>query len=122
MWTIRQAQLDAFADDAFEGVVTRVARNLAVGFPEVELTLGGGYLPWVREVLDAGVALDLTLEESLLRFAEWHAQVGVASSVAERFPWAFDVLRAPGEREEDRVAAVDLRMQGLDGDDDDGEG
>ena len=84
-----------FADDAFEGVVTRVARNLAAGFPEVELALGEGYLPWVREVLDAGVALDLTLEESLLRFAEWHALVGVASSVAERFPWAFDVLRAP---------------------------
>ena len=121
MWTIRQAQLDAFADDAFEGVVRRVADNLAGAYPEVELTLGGGYLPWVREVLEGGVALDLTLEESLLRFAEWHAQVGVASSVAERFPWALDVLRAPGEREEDRVAAVDLRLQGLD-DDDGGEG
>ncbi len=121
MWTIRQTQMDAFADDTFARVLERVARNIAAAYPEVPRALGeAGYTPWVRERLEAGVALDLTLEENLQRFVAWHAMVGVGSSVAEEFPWALDMLRAPGEHEDERVAAVELRMQGLDDDGEEG--
>jgi hypothetical protein len=115
MWTIRPSQMDAFADDTLQRVVERIARNVSVTYPEVRLTLGAeAYAAWVRELVEAAMALDLTLEDNLLRFVEWHALVGVTTSVAEVYPWAFDMLRAPDEHEDDRVAAVDLRMQGLD--------
>ena len=62
------------------------------------------------------IALDITREENVQRFVEWHATVGVETNIAEAFPWALDMLRVAGEREDERVAAVDLRMQGLDAD------
>lgn len=122
MWTLRQAQMDALADDTFERVLARVARNASLAYPEVPLAFEEGrYVPWVRELLEAAVALDITHEENLQRFVDWHCLVGPASSVAEEFPWAMDMLRAEGEREGDRVGAVELRMQGLDdGDDEEG--
>lgn len=115
MWTIRQDQMNAFAAAAFEGVLGRVSAGIATVYPEVPRALGEGYVPWVRDLLESAVALEITREENLLRFVEWHAMVGVRSSVAEVFPWAFDMLRVTTEHEDDRVEAVELRMQGLDG-------
>ena len=113
MWTIRSAQMDTLADGAFEEVLSRVAREVAASYPEVQWALGYRYTAWVRELLEAGLAFDLTLEENLLRFVVWHAKVGVHASVAEVFPWAFDLLQVEGEHESDRVAAVEARMQGI---------
>jgi hypothetical protein len=114
MWTIRQSQMDALGDRAFEQALARIARRVAASHPEVPWALGeAGYARWVRELLDAAVSFDLTLEENLQRFVAWHAQVGVNSSVAEVYPWAFDLLAVEGAHEDDRVAAVELRMQGL---------
>lgn len=115
MWTIRQQQMDALADDAFAQVLARVSRNVAAMFPEAPAALGHeGYAAWVRGLLEAGVALELTLEENLQRFVAWHAAVGVDAALTDVYPWAYDMLRAPDEHEDDRVAAVDLRMQGFD--------
>jgi hypothetical protein len=113
MWTIRSAQMDTLADGAFEEVLSRVAREVAASYPEVPWTLADRYTAWVRELLEAGLAFDLTLEENLLRFVVWHAKVGVHASVAEVFPWAFDLLQVEGEHESDRVAAVEARMLGI---------
>lgn len=114
MWTIRSAQMDTLADGAFEEVLSRVAREIEATYPEVPWALGHhDYTAWVRELLEAGLAFDLTLEENLLRFVVWHAKVGVHASVAEVFPWAFDLLQVEGEHESDRVAAVEARMQGI---------
>lgn len=114
MWTLRQAQLDALAARTFEEVLARVATNIAAAYPEVPWALAEAYLPWVRTQLESAVSLDITLEENLQRFVEWHARVGVTTTITDVYPWLYDMLQAPGEPEGDRVAAVDARMQGLD--------
>lgn len=114
MWTLRQAQLDALAARTFEEVLARVAGTTAREFPEVRRALKTDYVPWVRELLEAGVALDITLEENLQQFVAWHARVGVRTSLVEEFPWVYDMLGVRGEHESDRVAAVEARMQGFD--------
>ena len=117
MWTIRQSQMDVFADDTLQQVLARVSHNVATAYPEVRAALGSdGYAAWVSDLVEGAMALDITREENVQRFVEWHAMVGVETSLAEAFPWALDMLRVAGEREDDRVAAVDLRMQGLDAD------
>lgn len=117
MWTIRHDQMTAFADDAFAQVHARVSRHVAATHPEVPIALGdAAYEAWVRELLEAGVALDVTHEENLLRFVEWHATAGVDTALTDAFPWVYDMLGVRGEREDDRVAAVEARMQGLDED------
>ena len=114
MWTLRQAQLDALAARTFEEVLVRIAEAIAREFPEARRALKGAYVPWVRELLEAGVALDITLEENLQRFVAWHARVGVQRSLTDEYPWVYDMLGMRGEHESDRIAAVDARMEGFD--------
>lgn len=114
MFTVRQDQMNAIADATFERVLARVAGLLREDYPELPLQLGEApYLAWVREVLEGGAALNITREDNLLSFAEWHALAGLESSLAEEFPWALDVLRDTDADEDLRVEEVELRLQGL---------
>lgn len=117
MWTIREAQMQSLADEALDTARRRIAAALRVDYPELPWRMGeAGYLAWVDEVIDGGVALGLELEESLAQFVEWHARSGPDASFAEEHPWAIDVLRDPSVDEGERVRAVDLGLEGLSAD------
>ncbi|MFO0650456.1 MAG: hypothetical protein U0326_29810 [Polyangiales bacterium] len=115
MWTIRTAQMNAIADETFERVVARITAATAAEYPEVWFALREGFEPWVRGLLNSAVTLDITREENLRRFVAWNADLGVETSLAEEHPWAIEMLGVTDEDEEARIEAVELRLQGLEG-------
>ncbi len=115
MWTLRREQIDALADRALSGVITRVGTAVAKAVPALPKAVGEEkYAGWVRKAVEAAVAYDITREENILRFVGWHSVVDGAKdliakgrSLIDEIPLAREVLGLLDEDENVRVEAVE---------------
>jgi hypothetical protein len=98
MLTIRQEQLDVFAQESMRSFIERMVKHLNQFFPEECHRAGGGrVLAAIQQGIGRAAKYGITAEVDVARYIDLSVALGLDFDSGKRFPWAIQILQSNDE-------------------------